>query len=147
MIGPAAFRRGPLAGAGAPVGAFSAEAALVPPFSFWRMGGASVALPLTLPWTVLLALIRQIVQILLMVMILGLRYRRTSPPIEGLSAKPLGSSSMKVLLTRFVEDESGATAIEYGLIAAGISVAIITVVGTLGSSLKTTFTSVQTAIK
>ncbi|HZO52028.1 MAG: Flp family type IVb pilin [Xanthobacteraceae bacterium] len=54
---------------------------------------------------------------------------------------------MKVLLTRFVEDESGATAIEYGLIAAGISVAIITVVGTLGSSLKTTFTSVQTAIK
>jgi pilus assembly protein Flp/PilA len=54
---------------------------------------------------------------------------------------------MKVLLTRFVEDESGATAIEYGLIAAGISVAIITVVGTLGSGLKTTFTSVQTAIK
>ena len=41
---------------------------------------------------------------------------------------------MKVLLTRFVEDESGATAIEYGLIAAGISVAIITVVGTVGSS-------------
>ena len=54
---------------------------------------------------------------------------------------------MKVLLTRFVEDESGATAIEYGLIAAGISVAIITVVGTVGCSLKTTFTSVQTAIK
>ena len=99
---------------------------------------------------------------------------------------------MRVLLTRFVEDESGATVIEYGLIAAGISVAIIsviscrasvpsdevtisqftaeqvhasvgdrlkvylpnvneardfTVVGTVGSSLKTTFTSVQTAIK
>jgi pilus assembly protein Flp/PilA len=48
---------------------------------------------------------------------------------------------------RFVRDESGATAIEYGLIAAGISVAIITVVGALGSSLNTTFTSVQTAIK
>jgi pilus assembly protein Flp/PilA len=48
---------------------------------------------------------------------------------------------------RFVRDESGATAIEYGLIAAGISVAIITVVGTLGQSLNTTFTSVQTAIK
>ena len=48
---------------------------------------------------------------------------------------------------RFVRDESGATAIEYGLIAAGISVAIITVVGALGSSLKTTFTSVQTAVK
>jgi pilus assembly protein Flp/PilA len=40
---------------------------------------------------------------------------------------------------RFVRDESGATAIEYGLIAAGISVAIITVVNTLGSQLKTTF--------
>jgi pilus assembly protein Flp/PilA len=47
---------------------------------------------------------------------------------------------------RFVRDESGATAIEYGLIAAGISVAIITVVGALGTSLNTTFTSVQTAI-
>jgi pilus assembly protein Flp/PilA len=52
---------------------------------------------------------------------------------------------MKKLFARFMQDESGATAIEYGLIAAGISVAIITVVGTLG--LKTTFTSVQTAIK
>jgi pilus assembly protein Flp/PilA len=51
------------------------------------------------------------------------------------------------LFSRFVKDESGATAIEYGLIAAGISVAIITVVGTLGSSLNTTFTSVATALK
>ena len=47
----------------------------------------------------------------------------------------------------FFRDESGATAIEYGLIAAGISVAIITVVGALGTSLNTTFTSVQTAVK
>jgi pilus assembly protein Flp/PilA len=54
---------------------------------------------------------------------------------------------MKVLLTRFIEDESGATAIEYGLIAAGISVAIVTVVGTVGSGLKTTFTTIQTAVK
>ena len=54
---------------------------------------------------------------------------------------------MKNMFVRFMRDESGATAIEYGLIAAGISVAIITVVGTLGSGLKTTFTSVQTAIK
>jgi pilus assembly protein Flp/PilA len=50
-------------------------------------------------------------------------------------------------IKRFFRDENGATAIEYGLIAAGISVAIITVVGTLGSSLNTTFTSVQTALK
>lgn len=50
-------------------------------------------------------------------------------------------------IKRFFRDESGATAIEYGLIAAGISVAIITVVGTLGSKLNTTFTSVQAALK
>jgi pilus assembly protein Flp/PilA len=50
-------------------------------------------------------------------------------------------------IVRFFQDESGATAIEYGLIAAGISIAIITVVGTLGSTLNTTFTSVQTALK
>jgi len=42
---------------------------------------------------------------------------------------------MKSLVKRFVKDESGATAIEYGLIAAGISVAIITVVQGLGSKL------------
>ena len=54
---------------------------------------------------------------------------------------------MKSLLLRFVRDESGATAVEYGLVAAGISVAIITVVGTLGSGLNTTFTSVSTALK
>ena len=48
---------------------------------------------------------------------------------------------------RFLRDGSGATAIEYGLIAAGISVAIITVVASLGSSLSTTFTSVQTALQ
>jgi pilus assembly protein Flp/PilA len=50
-------------------------------------------------------------------------------------------------LLNFVKDESGATAIEYGLIAAGISVAIIAVVQGLGSKLNTTFTSVQTALK
>jgi pilus assembly protein Flp/PilA len=50
-------------------------------------------------------------------------------------------------ITRFVRDEKGATAIEYGLIAAGISVAIIAVVQSLGSGLNTTFTSVQTALK
>ena len=50
-------------------------------------------------------------------------------------------------LVSFLRDENGATAIEYGLIAAGISVAIITVVGTLGTSLNTTFTSVATALK
>ena len=50
-------------------------------------------------------------------------------------------------LLRFARDTSGATAIEYGLIAAGISVAIITVVKGVGTSLNTTFTSVSTALK
>ena len=54
---------------------------------------------------------------------------------------------MKALLKRFARDDSGATAIEYGLIAAGISVAIIAVVSGVGSKLNTTFTSVQTALK
>jgi pilus assembly protein Flp/PilA len=54
---------------------------------------------------------------------------------------------MRYLITRFMKDESGATAIEYGLIAAGISVAIIAVVQGLGAKLNTTFSSVQTALK
>ena len=48
---------------------------------------------------------------------------------------------------RFLNDESGATAIEYGLIAAGISVAIIAVVNGLGSKLNTKFTSISTQLK
>ena len=49
-------------------------------------------------------------------------------------------------LKEFLRDQSGATAIEYGLIAAGISVAIIAVVQGLGSKLKTTFTAVDNAL-
>ena len=51
------------------------------------------------------------------------------------------------LISKFVNDQSGATAIEYGLIAAGISAAIVTVVGTLGTKLNTTFTTVANALK
>ena len=54
---------------------------------------------------------------------------------------------MKNLLVRFVKDDSGATAIEYGLIAAGISVAIIAVVNGLGTSLNTKFDSIKTQLK
>jgi pilus assembly protein Flp/PilA len=57
-----------------------------------------------------------------------------------------GETSLKALFVRLMKDESGAAAIEYGLIAAGISVAIITVVQGLGSKLKSTFTSVQSAL-
>jgi pilus assembly protein Flp/PilA len=46
----------------------------------------------------------------------------------------------------FLKDESGATSIEYGLIAAGISVAIIAVVNGLGTQLKTTFTTIATKL-
>ena len=48
---------------------------------------------------------------------------------------------------KFMKDESGATAIEYGLIAAGISVAIIAVVQGLGSKLNTSLGTVSTALK
>ena len=54
---------------------------------------------------------------------------------------------MKNVIARFVKDESGATAIEYGLIAAGISLAIIAVVNGLGSNLNTKFSSINTSLK
>jgi pilus assembly protein Flp/PilA len=54
---------------------------------------------------------------------------------------------MKNVIARFVKDESGATAIEYGLIAAGISLAIIAVVNGLGSTLNTKFAAIQTSLK
>ncbi len=54
---------------------------------------------------------------------------------------------MKNLIKSFANDESGATAIEYGLIAAGISVVIITIVGSVGSTLTGTFTKIDTDLK
>jgi pilus assembly protein Flp/PilA len=49
-------------------------------------------------------------------------------------------------VSRFLKDQSGATAIEYGLIAAGIAVVIIGAVQSVGTALKTTFQSVATAV-
>jgi pilus assembly protein Flp/PilA len=54
---------------------------------------------------------------------------------------------MNDLLVHFAKDQSAATAIEYGLIAASISVAIIVAVNGIGTSLNNTFTSVQTRLK
>ena len=54
---------------------------------------------------------------------------------------------MKRILNDFIADESGATAIEYGLIAAGISLAIIAVVNGLGTKLNAKFTSINSALK
>ena len=51
------------------------------------------------------------------------------------------------MLRAFLADESGATAIEYGLMAAGISLAIIAVVNGLGTKLNTKFTSINTSLK
>jgi pilus assembly protein Flp/PilA len=54
---------------------------------------------------------------------------------------------MKNLIARFVKDESGATAIEYGLIATGIAIAIIAAVNGVGAKLITTFNNVSSALK
>ena len=54
---------------------------------------------------------------------------------------------MRNFMFAFLKDETAATAIEYGLIAAGISVAIIAVVQGLGTKLNTTFSSVSSALK
>ena len=51
------------------------------------------------------------------------------------------------MILNFWSDESGATAIEYGLIAAGIALAIITVVNSLGTSLNDKFGSISTSLK
>ena len=53
---------------------------------------------------------------------------------------------MGLVFRHFLRDETAATAIEYGLIAAGISVAIIAVLNQLGSQLKTTFSSVSQSL-
>ena len=54
---------------------------------------------------------------------------------------------MRRLISEFLGDESGATAIEYGLIAAGISLAIIAAVNGLGTKLNTNFSSINTQLK
>ena len=54
---------------------------------------------------------------------------------------------MRSLFSRFVTDESGATAIEYGLIAAGISVVIITAVKLVGTNLSGTFNNIATNVR
>lgn len=53
---------------------------------------------------------------------------------------------MKKYIKAFLQDESGATAIEYGLIAAGIALAIITAVKGLGTSLSSKFTAISTEL-
>ncbi len=54
---------------------------------------------------------------------------------------------MKSLILTFFKDESGATAIEYGLIAAGIAIAIITAVNGVGTQLSSTFSNISSSLK
>lgn len=67
--------------------------------------------------------------------------------IRGRSITLSGGHPLRKLLAQFCHDTSGATAIEYGLIAAGISVAIIAVVAGLGTQLNTTFSSISSQLK
>jgi pilus assembly protein Flp/PilA len=56
-------------------------------------------------------------------------------------------AELKAMFLKFFRDQSGATAIEYGLIAAGISLAIIAAVNGLGSTLSANFNSINTSLK
>ena len=66
--------------------------------------------------------------------------------LNGLRQIPMEAELQRTLL-KFLSDESGATAIEYGLIAAGIALAIIAVVNGLGTNLNTQFTSINNSLK
>ena len=61
--------------------------------------------------------------------------------------KPRSEPAMKSIIKSFFKDESGATAIEYGLIAAGIAIAIITAVNGLGTQLSTNFVTISNSLK
>jgi pilus assembly protein Flp/PilA len=65
-------------------------------------------------------------------------------PLKGGPRKP---ASLVAVFAQFLKDDNAATAIEYGPIAAGIAVAIIPVIAGLGSKLKTTLTTIQSALK
>jgi pilus assembly protein Flp/PilA len=69
-----------------------------------------------------------------------------SDGIHGASNLSRNKARMKIIRA-FLADESGATAIEYGLIAAGISLAIISIVNGMGAKLNTKFTSINSSLK
>jgi pilus assembly protein Flp/PilA len=66
--------------------------------------------------------------------------------VEPLNTTPT-EAKVKRSFLKFLSDQSGATAIEYGLIAAGIALAIIAVVNGLGSNLNNQFTSINNSLK
>jgi len=73
-------------------------------------------------------------------------FPRAEPGAAHAHQKTL-EAHLKQLFAKFISDESGATAIEYGLIAAGISLAIIAVVNGLGSNLNEKFTTINSSLK
>ena len=74
------------------------------------------------------------------------RTRTRSGELEAVNSVVLGANNMKSLINRFVKDESGATAIEYGLIAGLLSVVIIAAVSLAGTSLTSVFNSISTKL-
>jgi pilus assembly protein Flp/PilA len=60
---------------------------------------------------------------------------------------PQKEAGLQRTILKFLSDESGATAIEYGILAGGISIVIITAVNGLGTTLKTNFNSINTSLK
>ena len=72
---------------------------------------------------------------------------KRSDGLEAVNSVVLGAKHMKSLINRFVKDESGATAIEYGLIAALIAVAAISALSSLGDQVEGTFEKASTTIE
>ena len=75
------------------------------------------------------------------------RETRTLSIQNGLLGQNNGTGPGVNIIKNFLKDENAATAIEYGLIAAGIALAIITVVNGLGSKLSSKFTAINTSLK
>jgi pilus assembly protein Flp/PilA len=76
--------------------------------------------------------------------------KRLNPPQPAVATSVSVSTEEPIMMTlvlRFLADDTGATAIEYGLIAAGIAVAIIATVQALGTNLNSTFSTVSTSLK
>ena len=71
----------------------------------------------------------------------------SSTEVVGIITTPQKEALLQRIFRNFLSDQSGATAIEYGLIAAGIALAIIAVVNGLGSNLNDKFTSINTSLK
>jgi pilus assembly protein Flp/PilA len=81
-------------------------------------------------------------------LVAGVEASSKSVPVPpNFTAGPGQEHLMKILFNRFARDESGATAIEYGLVAALIAVAAIAAMTTLGTKLTSTFTSVSNQLK